>query len=795
MPLFFTVYAAPLVVAACETSRLTIVASDPLAANPAVAILDAAGAAVPFAFDAPASSGNNYYYTVGPIAAAAQTGYCTITVTGTRLLSGQTATQAESRVLFLQVDPFDVRVNPASPGRILTGAETTRIAFELTRAAFVTITDTATGATLLGPLPFSSGVHLFEWDGDTHSNETVGIMISAVDLCAGVMDAASTLVFVDGPGAGTPYPILRDFVLSESVTFPASTVTLSYVIQNTVPPAQKTYSTTLQVFDRFGALRDSLTFVSDSGTGAGMTNTHMYDVAALSKDEPYLFQIRSVRTQPPLANGMTNTLAAVTVVLRNDVNRSADTGAPSVVTVLSETTGISVVKASQPSAGAIGLRSNGGFLAGDVYEIEPSGITLATPAVVSFRVTGNQMPEKLGIYRLDTSGTYQPQPSLVDPRTGMLFTALGSFSRYALLVPAYVDVIPPDIRSAEISPRLFSPNGDGRFDQVIVRFDVRDNLVRTFPSAVIEIFNETGTFAGSLLGRGSIFFGENAFSWSGEFDGGRIPPSGRYIASLAVSDIAGNRAEASMGGFTIDIDRPLIEILIDGAGPRHEKYDEIVLRPKAVVTLSATDNIAGVVSLEWKIDAGAIQPWSETFAIGEILDRARGENPKAETHVLTVRATDVVGNVAETILVFRQASNGEPRGERSVQSVEAEHGTLRITSELEWNQFAIGEEIVLRMTYTNPPDIIRPNNPNPTPDGGQTIIRIFDESGSEVKPSRARPAPNPPKITIGAEESFEVAYPLIEKIYPKGLPVGRYTLKIQFRGQAVGEHLFEVISE
>ncbi len=793
-PLAFSIMASPLVIAACETSHLIIVASHPLAAVPTLSIVDASNAVVPFSIDGAGSSGNLYSFIVGSIPATLQTGYCTITATGTRLSDGSVATQAENRALFLQVDPFHLRVNPPAPGRILPGFETTRIAFELTRAASVTIVDMNTGGTLLGPLPYSSGVHEFDWGGDAHSNETVAVRISAVDLCVGSSDMDSVQVFVEGPGGGTPAPILRNFVLTESVSFPASFVTLQYIIEQNPPAATKEYATTLKVIDRFGVERDSAVFITDSGAPGGLTNVHAFDVSALTMDEPYLFLIQSIRTQPPLANGMTNTLAAVTVVLRNDVNRAADTGAPSVVTVMSETTGVSVMKTSMPSAGAIGLRSNGGFLAGDVYEIEPSGTTLVTPAVVSFRVTGNQMPEKLGIYRLDTDGVYQPESSLVDPRTRTIYAVRSSFSRYALLVPAYLDATPPDIRSAEIAPRLFSPNGDGVLDAAGFRFDVRDNLVRPFPSARIDIFNETGATVGSLLGNGSIFYGASSFSWSGAMQNGLVPLSGRYSACLSTTDIAGNRAVKSLGGFTIDVNPPSISIEIEGDQPGTGKYDELVLKPKTIVTIAAADQLAGVATLEWKVDAGEFQAYTNSFAIGEILARARGDNPKDDTHVLVVRSVDAVGNVAETTLVFRQASNGQPRGESSVQTIETEKGTLLITSQLAQTRFRIGEEIVLRITYTNPPDVMRPNNPNPTPDGGQTLIRILDANGNEISPQCARPAPNPPRITIGNGESLEVAYPIIEKMFPAGLPTGRYTMAIMFRGKEVGEHRFEVLA-
>ncbi|MEK8023244.1 MAG: hypothetical protein AAB229_05485 [Candidatus Hydrogenedentota bacterium] len=242
-----------------------------------------------------------------------------------------------------------------------------------------------------------------------------------------------------------------------------------------------------------------------------------------------------------------------------------------------------------------------------------------------------------------------------------------------------------------------------------------------------------------------------------------------------------------------DLTPPTITIEIESGHVFHN-YDEPVFKPKSFVTLSATDS-SGVSTFEWRIDDGEFQSYSEPFQIGESVARSKGANPKSETHVLTARASDVFGNTEETHLIFRLASNGQPRVDRSVQNLTIQRGTLHIFSMLESIQFDLGEEIVLTIVYENSQDVYRPNNPNPTPDGGQTIVSILDSLGREVHSQRRHPDPDPAKVTIGMGEKLTYSYSVISKMFPNGLPAGRYTLVIQFRGEFAGHHAFEVMDD
>jgi flagellar hook assembly protein FlgD len=95
-----------------------------------------------------------------------------------------------------------------------------------------------------------------------------------------------------------------------------------------------------------------------------------------------------------------------------------------------------------------------------------------------------------------------------------------------------VDTSPPVVRLEAIVPDTFSPDGDGRADEVAI-----DYVAGEESSPVVLVDGEPA-YEGSLGDQG-----ESRFSWDGTVRG-RTLPAGLYFVALEVRDRAGNTGEA-----------------------------------------------------------------------------------------------------------------------------------------------------------------------------------------------------------------------------------------------------------
>ncbi len=119
---------------------------------------------------------------------------------------------------------------------------------------------------------------------------------------------------------------------------------------------------------------------------------------------------------------------------------------------------------------------------------------------------------------------------------------------YSFKKALILDVTPPEI-SLEVEPKLFSPDGDGKDDYLIIKPKIKDltpiiNWKATIYTSSGKVFK---TFTGSKLP-------ENSFSWDGVSDTGELVDSGEdYYIIFEATDSAYNTGISKKVDFSIDI--------------------------------------------------------------------------------------------------------------------------------------------------------------------------------------------------------------------------------------------------
>jgi hypothetical protein len=111
-----------------------------------------------------------------------------------------------------------------------------------------------------------------------------------------------------------------------------------------------------------------------------------------------------------------------------------------------------------------------------------------------------------------------------------LRVALGDAGRTITIpTPVRVDTKPPHVRLVDVSPRVFSPDGDGKGDRVLYRY-------RSSELGRAQVLVD-----GKLAVRGRRPAGLAQIRWRGRLEG-EIAPIGVYRTRLTVVDAAGNES-------------------------------------------------------------------------------------------------------------------------------------------------------------------------------------------------------------------------------------------------------------
>ncbi|NLJ45593.1 MAG: OmpA family protein [Treponema sp.] len=201
---------------------------------------------------------------------------------------------------------------------------------------------------------------------------------------------------------------------------------------------------------------------------------------------------------------------------------------------------------------------------------------------------------------------------------------------------------------AEVSaaPLLFSPNGDGRKDAVVITQSAApgDDWKGSIAAA-------NGRALRSWTWRGAL----NAVSWDGKDEEGNPAPDGRYAYVLSSEDPAGNKAEYRIEGIVVDTRAVQVFVTANrpGFSPNGDgRYDEIRFSPIVNLrdgvdswSLALTDaagttrrtfsgtNIASLpreILWDGKDDRGAPAPQGTYSAVFTVL-YAKGDAPQART--------------------------------------------------------------------------------------------------------------------------------------------------------------------
>jgi hypothetical protein len=106
---------------------------------------------------------------------------------------------------------------------------------------------------------------------------------------------------------------------------------------------------------------------------------------------------------------------------------------------------------------------------------------------------------------------------------------------YLLPNPIKLDVTPPRIRVRSVSPRVISPDGDGRSDVLHVRYRISEHA-----HALLYV-------AGRQAARTKFQRPKDNVNWYGLLDGRRLRP-GTYRLALAAVDLAGNESKLVPAG-------------------------------------------------------------------------------------------------------------------------------------------------------------------------------------------------------------------------------------------------------
>jgi FlgD Ig-like domain len=156
---------------------------------------------------------------------------------------------------------------------------------------------------------------------------------------------------------------------------------------------------------------------------------------------------------------------------------------------------------------------------------------------------------------------------------------------YLLPNPIKLDVTPPRIRVRSVSPRVISPDGDGRSDVLHVRYRISEHA-----HALLYV-------AGRQAARTKFQRLQDNVNWYGRLDRRRLRP-GTYRLELAAVDLAGNESKRVPAG-TVRIRYVALPARAFAARPRgtltvavstdaaHVRY---VLRRGASVVASGSSN-------------------------------------------------------------------------------------------------------------------------------------------------------------------------------------------------------------
>jgi hypothetical protein len=428
-------------------------------------------------------------------------------------------------------------------------------------------------------------------------------------------------------------------------------------------------------------------------------------------------------------------------------------------------------------------------------------------------LSGLTVPQKLGLELLHFD-FIAPDPDTVTqnilPGSNKIVSQnLSTLSPFVVAERIQSDLLPPRTSLTLGGPNALGIIGGGAPGETFI------TSATTIELTAVDDFAEIGDSGGSIIGLSTFFTvdtnPESVYSTPFSLVG---VPDGVHMISFRSIDAVGNAEIRKITRLLVDNSVPLVSVAIDGLRPSNDRAgnegdndvpgaaranfgSEWIIGAEAVVTIAASDTGSGLQSVEWRVDTREFRPYLGPFEIGTGLDTYRiHPEVRGESHALSVRVIDALGNRAETVIFFRLMP-GRRVGWRSTNPslsewIPRDPNGMTVRTTLSKQCFRFGEEIPVTIAYVNPPGVIRGRLPNPSPDAGRTRIILRSEDGRILPSERHDFNAGPATIRLGDGETFEVVYPLIEREYPSLIPPGRYSVSILYNNEEVGHHVIDV---
>jgi flagellar hook assembly protein FlgD len=205
---------------------------------------------------------------------------------------------------------------------------------------------------------------------------------------------------------------------------------------------------------------------------------------------------------------------------------------------------------------------------------------------------------------------------------------LGNENSWSAFEKSRQDAILPEIANVSVSEEIFSPNGDGKFDNTNYSFDI---IEQHFDNWVLNIKNAAGEAVDEFNGNSL----SDSIIWDGRDSSGLIVPDGPYTFELHAFDKAGNESINDAQVVIVDNTPATLNI----SQPANGAWFNADL-----ITIAGITEPEGQLTVEGReyiVDSSGIFEDTEAIALGE--------------NLFDVKATDIVGNSNnEQLIVYRE---------------------------------------------------------------------------------------------------------------------------------------------
>ena len=195
--------------------------------------------------------------------------------------------------------------------------------------------------------------------------------------------------------------------------------------------------------------------------------------------------------------------------------------------------------------------------------------------------------------RLATEGTAMPDGTRVFG-VSVLGGSVSGFVRATELAPR--DSVAPEIWTLDQSPDWLSPNGDGKNDGLVVAARISETV-----TTGLQVRNAGGASVWS----GSVTGDTARFAWNLRTKAGALVPDGAYTWTMKSRDTWGNPTVTRTGAFTVDGRAP-----VTTASTATTTGPDGWITTTPLVTLTATDALSGVGSINWRLDGGTVRTYT-----------------------------------------------------------------------------------------------------------------------------------------------------------------------------------------